>query len=1231
MQRQIFSDETRLKLSGNFSDIAKGDCYRDGRMVKADLAIARRYYIKAAKKNNSSAFLRLANLAKHENNVGEEQYFLGRYYILLKNWRKAKETFEKGAAIFNVQCMNELGALYLEDRFNDLEKIIEKDKQLAISWFITSARQFDAQAINTLTTMGEKDAYFAYEYARILEDGTLGSHQVEKAIQWYLSAATQLNHHPQALGEIERLHDLLTEKDLLITLAIHDDLYAKEQAIKRKEEIQYFIIKTIKRLHDLNSSAVVKERDADCYYQIAKLYEEESHAPGIEPALARKLIQNAIKFYYISAQKKNSKGLMALDSLFSYMTDEQLLDVAKLHVNDFKNYYKAAKYFKILIDKDNLEASEIAEKIASTNIYFANEMGLIFLKSNRNLVIKYYRFAVSNDYQIFLGFIPENDALICLMTLLGNNDAKTIAYVESGQNIELIRKLAHGYLSYHVLREAIKYFLLLAQKKPDSANDVIKILEEKFKLDDFDAKSAFDFGVLYENQNNISALVLYKIAADLNHAEAMVKLENLTRNNSLYAFKVAQLYASQVFPNVDSMLRTDNMKRYYGFITSNYEEYIRSGEIVREKAMHYYFQAAELGHEESFAFIKNYYRHLDSSGWLKLSHLAKNKFNQITSFLLFLRLAADAKNNEAIKELDAITNNNSDYAFEIAKLYDEDLKSLKEENIEKSNYYNASRWKYYLLSARLGNKTALELVESKLSSLTNSQKLELARIYRFTYQYLIKSMHILKELSDKSINEALNEIQNYAENDAEFAFQMAELYRQDFDKQEVSISHTIHFYLLSAKKKHEKSYKVLSDLKTHFNEDNLIEFTLIDCNIFNNSGNTLSNLKSLADSGNVKAIAALNEITKNPSHAFELANLYLSEDEKVEAVTYLLFAAEFGNDKALATLEADTVYSLLDQRSLYKLGDIYLESSRINDALKLFKSLSVLKNSNAIARLAGLSQRPEIAFELGNLYASDEDNDPDKNQAIQYYLSAALSKHAGALNALIALANDGNVEAQFTLGAKYFYPNNEESALYWCLLAFDQHHEPAIKFIHNAKFVDSTLLFNQASQFENNHEGVEPHLGNAFLFYKKAAENKHVESLYRLGCLYQVSNTEYHLKRDINKSFEILLKAAELGSAPAIHALDSIVRQVDPTRVNQLARLHQNLKNELKAAFYFDMANKSQISSASKVKFYTNKSMPVKFFDIGGNSLPSLNSSDINPNSNNIIITPASQSTTKKH
>lgn len=311
----------------------------------------------------------------------------------------------------------------------------------------------------------------------------------------------------------------------------------------------------------------------------------------------------------------------------------------------------------------------------------------------------------------------------------------------------------------------------------------------------------------------------------------------------------------------------------------------------------------------------------------------------------------------------------------------------------------------------------------------------------------------------------------------------------------------------------------------------------------------IGNKKCLA-----KAVAYYDQASKmnNAVAAYRLGQLYEYGEETFhcdqnKAFTYYLIAAKKQDKQALAGLERITTH-LKDPNLTFQLTYLYEKVfSQPESAAILLKEFADQGNPLALSRLIALAKSDaNCAYHLARAYEKEPSN---KENAYQYYAFAMQNNHRRASDTLTALAESGDSEAQYALGALYHYAKkNVSKAIHWCFCAAEQHHDKAVNWLNNTIF-PSKYYLTLANRYAHGEKSPS-NQANTLHFYEKAYARKNKTAAFRLGQLYQFDEEE--------KAFAYFIDAAQWGYTEALCYLERLATELDTTAQLQLANLYRD-------------------------------------------------------------------------
>ncbi|MGN0866759.1 MAG: tetratricopeptide repeat protein [Oligosphaeraceae bacterium] len=202
---------------------------------------------------------------------------------------------------------------------------------------------------------------------------------------------------------------------------------------------------------------------------------------------------------------------------------------------------------------------------------------------------------------------------------------------------------------------------------------------------------------------------------------------------------------------------------------------------------------------------------------------------------------------------------------------------------------------------------------------------------------------------------------------------------------------------------------------------------------------------------------------------------------------------------------------------------------------------------------------PAAQYELGECYALGKGVPQDDKEAAKWYRLAVVQGHAGALQAILDIAEfqklqekaqQGDPKAQCELGNCYMHgkgvPHDQQEAVKWFRLAVEKGHAGAQQAIsHIAEF---QKLQEKAQQGDPAAQYM---LGNSFEYgrcspqdweeavkwWRLAAEQWYADAQYKLAECYADGNG---VPQDWEEAVKWYRLAAEQGHAKAQKALDAL-------------------------------------------------------------------------------------------
>ncbi|HCU05443.1 MAG TPA: hypothetical protein DIC51_03975, partial [Coxiellaceae bacterium] len=421
---------------------------------------------------------------------------------------------------------------------------------------------------------------------------------------------------------------------------------------------------------------------------------------------------------------------------------------------------------------------------------------------------------------------------------------------------------------------------------------------------------------------------------------------------------------------------------------------------------------------------------------------------------------------------------------------------------------------YYLTAIKHNGVEAITPLERLLEGLNNSAlESDLAdAAYHILKQKPLALKWFKKAILHGNANVA-QKLSAIATSDAEFIYRLAESYRGDGATDE-DLERAINYYVIAAQKNH-------AEAKNH--------------------------LEHLAAEGSINAQYVVG------------VEYYHRQNNFLEAAKWCMKAAEQDHVQAKSYL-ASTKFSAsvcVQIAHLYEQGEwVCKDTPR---AITFYVRASDQGDKNA-------------SFYLAQFYETDHDEmlkNPEK--AFKYYAQALNQGHPGALAALTRLANEGNANVQYFLGATYYHrQNNFLEATKWCMKAAEQGHEQARSYLLTARFSQEIYL-RIAHRYEQG-EGVRQNVDQAAIFYAKAGEVGDQNASVHLAQLYDVEHNG--LPRDPEKAFKYYAQSLKQGYVEAVTSLERLAEEIGAGALLELGHLYRSplLNNPQKALHLYQRA-----------------------------------------------------------
>ena len=128
------------------------------------------------------------------------------------------------------------------------------------------------------------------------------------------------------------------------------------------------------------------------------------------------------------------------------------------------------------------------------------------------------------------------------------------------------------------------------------------------------------------------------------------------------------------------------------------------------------------------------------------------------------------------------------------------------------------------------------------------------------------------------------------------------------------------------------------------------------------------------------------------------------------------------------------------------------------------------------------------------------------------------------------LAHLGFKQAQFEVGADYFYDKKDDKALHWLMKAAEQGHVPSYSFI-------ASIYKDKGHDYRFEY----------FEWLQKGVDEEYVHSLNEMAYLYRFGGKVTH--KDTRMAIELYRKAAGKGSSHAKMMLDEMQKSQEKIKV----------------------------------------------------------------------------------
>jgi TPR repeat protein len=291
---------------------------------------------------------------------------------------------------------------------------------------------------------------------------------------------------------------------------------------------------------------------------------------------------------------------------------------------------------------------------------------------------------------------------------------------------------------------------------------------------------------------------------------------------------------------------------------------------------------------------------------------------------------------------------------------------------------------------------------------------------------------------------------------------------------------------------------------------------------------------------------ALNYYKRSDEAGNKDAAYRLGELEPNHAQKYRFFirAKELGHDQVLRLIE-----SLLET-----MADVDLFSLTSSPEVSAQKAKRAsLDNRQALESLfKDAEQDPYCAYIIGQFFENGTCVPKSLQSAFSYYCKAAVKGHQLAMQALLGFAERGHPDAQYRLGADYFFPmKNRLEAVQWCMLSAQQGQKDAKSFLFSVS-LSAEENFRVAELYEKG-VWVRKDFESALHFYGKATEQGHTKAAYHKAQLTHLFPGEAYR----NESWEYYLEAANHGMKDSLAPLERLAESGDGSKKIKMAQVYR--------------------------------------------------------------------------
>lgn len=459
-----------------------------------------------------------------------------------------------------------------------------------------------------------------------------------------------------------------------------------------------------------------------------------------------------------------------------------------------------------------------------------------------------------------------------------------------------------------------------------------------------------------------------------------------------------------------------------------------------QKACECYLFGAQGNDDASLAALERLVVQLGNADLeYKLAEIYQNNFKRSLAIKWYVK-AATKEHFGAASRLQQLSTTNSDYAYEVATVYE--TSADIRDNIP-------AAFNYYLMGLRKNHQASQKYLE-RIASDGNPQLQ-----YRLGYEYY----HSLKDFkkaaiwwlraAEKNSADASNDLLKTAWS-AEVLLFIARAYEYAEEGVRKDISKAYVFY--------QKASEAGSSEATF----------------------RLGKFHEMGEIGQ-------GEIVKDTQKAHQ----------------YYLTGAKKGHPESLAALE-QIVSQLAQAELEYELAEIYQNAGKSDLAAIWYLKAANHGYENASTRIQEIVKKNgEFAYHLARAYQEGNIIPQNTQEAFIYYAIAWRNNYLEAKQWLETAAFSGDSEAQYALGVEYYHRlNNLIEASNWCMRAADQYHEQAIDYLMKTVF-SLEIYLTMAKKYESG-EGVQKNMQFAATFYTKAGELGDKDAAFKAGQLYQL-------------------------------------------------------------------------------------------------------------------------------